>query len=938
MNGELHFLLIDDNPDDRALVARELSRAFPRARLTSITTMDALLPAIAAHDFDLVITDYHLRWSDGLTVLSKVKTSSPECPVVMFTGTGNESIVADAMKRGLDDYVVKTPAHYARLPGAVRHALERSRARAAAQDAEGRYRTLFETSPDAVGVFDLDANLLMANGRALEVFGYATEAEMIGRSMYSFLVPEDRGRAAEAMRWLMENGRYKTLEYRAQRRDGRIIHIESNAGLVRDRDGLPRTVIATARDISERRAADEHARQLSSAIEQTADIVMITDRDGIIEYVNPAFEKTSGFSAAEACGRKSNLMRSGRHDNAFYDQLWATIARGEPFRDIFMNCRRNGDLYYEEKTITPLRNAKGVVTHFVSTGKDITERIHAENLIRANEEHLRTIIDTEPECVKIIGADGRLIDMNASGLAMVEADNLEQVTRQPLLNLVLPEHRAAFRELTQSVLQGNKGMLTFEIEGLKGTRRWLETHAVPMNTRDGKTVLLGITRDITQRRRAEERLSYLAHHDELTGLPNRVLFADRLQQAMIDATRRERLVAVIFLDLDRFKNVNDTLGHDAGDQLLQGVAQRLTSVVRPGDTVARLSGDEFTLVLADMAHADDAARLAQKILEEFTQPFSIAGRELFIRVSLGVTIYPIDTQDSQELLRNADIAMYRAKDAGRNTYQFYTPQMTAKAIERLGMEHALRLALNRGEFRLHYQPIMGGAPPTLIGAEALLRWQSESHGLVQPAQFIPTAEETGLIVPIGAWALRTACEQLNQWHAAGFSGLKIAVNLSVRQFQHNDVVQTVIGALGAANLLPQHLELEITESILAQGEEVTTALNDLSRYGVRFSIDDFGTGYSSLSYLKRFPIDTLKIDRSFVRDIPRDADDSAIAAAIIAMAHNLGITVVAEGVETQEQLEFLTRHACDAMQGFYFSEPLPPEEFIALLQSGLKVG
>ena len=933
MGRELHFLLIDDNPNDRALATRELTRVFPGLKLTAVTTAAALTLAMKERNFDLVITDYRLRWTNGLKVLTEVKKRLPECPVVMFTGTGNEHIVADAMKRGLDDYIVKTPAHYARLPGAARHALERAYARAAAHEADERYRALFETSPDAVGVFDLDAKLLMVNGRAVEAFGYDTREQMLGRRLYDFLVPEDRPRAEQIVRWLKEAGKYQFIEYRAHRKDGSVIAIESSATLIRDRDGQPRAMLVTARDITQRKAADQQMRQLSSAIEQTADMVMITNRDGIIEYVNPAFEILAGYPLAEARGRKPDIMKSDKHDAAFYRELWDTILRGESFRGVFMNCRRNGDLYYEEKTITPLRNPAGMITHFVSTGKDITERIHAENLIRANEEHLRTIIDSEPECVKVVDRDGRLLDMNASGLAMIEADSLEQALQRPLLGLILPEHRAAFQALTENVLKGNKGTLVFEIEGLKGARRWLETHAVPMNTRDGSAVLLGITRDITERRRAQERLSYLAHHDELTGLPNRSLFNDRLRQAMIDAARHGRSVAVVFLDLDRFKNVNDTLGHDAGDQLLQRVGERLQGAVRRGDTVARLSGDEFTLVLADMAQVDDAARLAQKILEMFSQPFSIAGRELFIRVSLGITVYPADTEDSQMLLRNADIAMYRAKEAGRNNYQFYTPQMTVKAVKRLGMEHALRIGLERGEFLLHYQPIFSCRGGHIIGMEALLRWNSAGYGVVPPTDFIPLAEDTGLILPLGAWVLRTACAQLREWHVTGFPELVMSVNLSVRQFQHNDVAKTIGDTLTAASLLPRHLELEITESILAQGEEVTTVLHELSRRGVRFSIDDFGTGYSSLSYLKRFPIDTLKIDRSFVQDIPDDADDAAIATAIIAMAHNLGIEVIAEGVETDEQSRFLHSQGCDAMQGFRFSKPLPAEEFGALLQS-----
>ncbi len=436
---------------------------------------------------------------------------------------------------------------------------------------------------------------------------------------------------------------------------------------------------------------------------------------------------------------------------------------------------------------------------------------------------------------------------------------------------------------------------------------------------------------VIERKRAEERMAHLIHHDALTQLPNRILFHDRLRQAMINAKRRDRLVGVAFLDLDEFKNINDSLGHDAGDMLLKFVAARLRAEVREGDTVARLGGDEFTLIFVDMAHVDDIARMARKILDLFAQPFLLMGRELFITASLGVTVYPLDNQNISELLKNADIAMYRAKGQGKNTYQFYAHEMTAKVHERLSLESQLRRALESSEFLLHYQPIVSGLDGSVLGVEALLSWEN-SHGQISPAQFIPVAEETGLIVPIGEWVLNTACAQLARWQADGWPRLRMSVNLSVRQFRQQDMAGNVARALAAAGLNPEHLDLEITESILLEEQSVINTLHELDSMGVEISIDDFGTGYSSLSYLKRLPIDTLKIDRSFVQNIPGDADDAAIALAILAMARSLGIRVVAEGVETAEQLAFLRRHGCDAMQGYFFSKPLPADELGALLR------
>ena len=566
----------------------------------------------------------------------------------------------------------------------------------------------------------------------------------------------------------------------------------------------------------------------------------------------------------------------------------------------------------------------------------VIQRKRTEAALRHRESELRAIIEAEPECVKIMSADGILLQMNAAGLAMIEA-RAEEVIGKPIWQLLMPDYREPFRHFAKNVLRGEKGKIEFEIVGLKGTHRWLEMHAVRL-VDDGAPMLLSVTRDITERKLAERRLSYLAHNDHLTGLPNRMQFIERLEQSMVEADHNERLVGIVFLDLDRFKYINDSLGHEAGDTLLQELAMRLSGAVRRGDTIARFSGDEFALVLADMAHVDDATQVAQKILDVFKQPFRLSGRELFLTASLGITLYPFDDRDASGLLRNADVAMYRAKESGRNSYQFYAVEMTAKATERLSLENDLRSALDRGELLLHYQPIADCRTGRLLGMEALLRWNHPSRGMISPLQFIPLAEETGLIVPIGEWVLRTACEQCKGWHRLGYPSLSVAVNLSVRQFHRQDLAASIHNILQATGLNPASLILELTESLIMQQADASIAtLRELKAMDIRLSVDDFGTGYSSLSYLKRFPIDTLKIDKSFVRDIPGDADDAAIAGAVITMAHSLGLKVVAEGVETAEQLRFLREHNCDTMQGYYFSRPLPAEQFEALLKNGVRL-
>ncbi|MEK7207070.1 MAG: EAL domain-containing protein [Pseudomonadota bacterium] len=445
--------------------------------------------------------------------------------------------------------------------------------------------------------------------------------------------------------------------------------------------------------------------------------------------------------------------------------------------------------------------------------------------------------------------------------------------------------------------------------------------------------LRGVMMDITARKEMESRLAHLASHDALTGLPNRNLLNDRLGQALVYATRHGRAAGVLFLDLDRFKTINDSLGHSVGDRLLKVVADRLLSCVREGDTVARIGGDEFVVLLDDMAQPQDVALIAQKVLASFVQPFRVdvqeaegGVQEFFFTTSIGISLYPGDGEDAQALLKNADTAMYRAKKQGGNSYRFFTAEMDLRARKSLSLEHALHGALERQEVELHYQPQIDIVTKKVIGVEALLRWNRPGQGLMAPADFTPLLEEIGLIVPVGAWVLRTACAQYQTWRKAGLHVPRAAVNLSVRQLRHERFVDSVVEALADTGMEPGCLEFEVTESaVMQQLEASLEALRRVRALGVRLSMDDFGTGYSSLSHLKLLPVDTVKIDRSFIRDVPADENDSAIVRAVIALARTLGLDVIAEGVETKEQLEFLRTHGCNAMQGYLFSHPLPAE-------------
>ncbi len=475
----------------------------------------------------------------------------------------------------------------------------------------------------------------------------------------------------------------------------------------------------------------------------------------------------------------------------------------------------------------------------------------------------------------------------------------------------------------------------YRVRKKDGDYIWLETTSTAILDPESKEIIevIAVSRDITERKETEERLLFLANYDSLSGLPNRALFRDRLRRAVARAQRNETQVALFFIDLDRFKTINDSLGHHAGDQLLRSVSRRLKQFARKGDTIARLGGDEFTIILEGINDSEDAVKVAEKILELMTPPFRLDGHEIVVTPSIGITIFPNDADDMRNLLKNADTAMYRAKEQGGNCFQFYTSDMNEKAYESLVLETSLRHALEREEFKLYFQPQIDLHTHNIIGIEALLRWDNPERGLLNPNEFIPFTEETGLIEPIGEWVLRTACKEAVHWQQMGLPAFRVAVNLSLRQFVANDFVTLVANVLKETGLEAKYLELEITESFLAQNVDQTAeVLSNLHQLGVQLSIDDFGTGYSSLSYLKRFPLNTLKIDQSFVRDIMSDPDDATIAEAIIAMGQSLNLNVIAEGVETEEQVCFLRGRGCDWIQGHLVSEPLSSPQFIKWLK------
>jgi diguanylate cyclase (GGDEF)-like protein/PAS domain S-box-containing protein len=719
------------------------------------------------------------------------------------------------------------------------------------------------------------------------------------------------------------------------------------------------------------------AARLDALIEASPLAIIVQEDGGVISRWNHAAERIFGWSEREVIGRQSPTVPPDKLAEKM--QFLERIRRGEEFLNVEgSRQRKDGTRIAVSMSAGPLRNAEGVPDGSVMIVADVSERKRYEQLqslehavtralseSQSIDEALHEVLrkfceiagwayggrwvlntqDQKLKCVETWHIESPAIAAFAESNRMVQRDYVPLkggllrgvwMTGEP----VWMEDVTADNTLSRAVELARSGLhaaLAFPVLILGkfyGVIEFLATESRPRDEallRVGRSIGSQVGQFIA-RKEAELHLTFFANHDALTGLPNRTMFGERLAQALSRAQRNARMIAVLFLDLDRFKVINDTLGHDAGDRLLQQAAVRLGECLRENDTIARQGGDEFVVLVEDMTDTAQAAGIAQKILEAVAQPYQLSGQEFHVTASIGVSVYPEDGGDVQTLLKHADIAMYRAKDGGKNTFQFYSAQANLHSIERLALETDLRRALERDELRLHYQPKIDSRSGHIAGVEALLRWQHPLRGAVSPAEVIALAEETGLIVAIGDWVIRTACRDARQWAAHGLPAIPVAVNLSARQFGRDDLADAVRDILEESGLEATRLELEITESaVMENAERAAVVLDRLHGMGLRVALDDFGTGYSSLGYLKRFPVDCVKIDRSFIKDIPDDEDDAAITRAVIAMAHSLRLKVVAEGVETAEQVRFLQEHGCDEMQGFRFGKPCDLVALEALL-------
>ncbi|WP_185961233.1 bifunctional diguanylate cyclase/phosphodiesterase [Telmatospirillum sp. J64-1] len=799
------------------------------------------------------------------------------------------------------------------------------------------YRSLVDSLQDGLAILR-GGIILFANPALGRMLGCPAE-ELVGRPMLDLVAPQEHEELRRLHRVGLDgDASLRTFEIHLLRQNDRQpLPVQARVSRFIDIEGEV-TSVASLRDLSQqeqdRRAAEEAEQKFRSIFENAVEGIYQTTPDGSYINVNPAMARIYGYDGPDDL--KNNLTDIAR-------QLYVDASQRNRFRDLLAAHsvvtnfeaqvrRKDGAVIWITENARCVRAEDGTVLYYEGTVEDITERKAADESLRLAAK----VFDTVSEAIIVAASGCRVQTVNAA-FEQLTGQRRDEIVGNPLALLDEDLHGRLMDEIEAKVLAGGNWQGEVWMRRNGGSfPAWLS--ATGVRNEDGAiSTYVILCSDISQRKESERRIRYHAERDTVTQLLNRRMVMERLHESVERARQNGSAVIALFIDLDRFKFVNDSFGHAAGDRLLQLAARRLSSCVRLTDVVGRIGGDEFVILLPDVEKRSAGMAMIHKILYAFSDPFTIAGREIFSTPSIGVAVYPDDAGGAEELLSNADAAMYHAKKSGGRSFCFFRQEMTHQAIERLTLENELRAALQRQDFRLHYQPKFDQETGRIIGAEALMRWHHPVLGDVSPARFIPIAEQMGLLPQLGAWTLREACRQMRAWRDQGLNLPSISVNLSPAQFHDSGLLQTIRNALTTSELEPEALDLEITETTVAQNTDKAVAiLREMRAMGMNLSVDDFGTGYSSLSYLKTFPINCLKIDRSFVQDLPHNEKDGAIISSVMALAANLGFQVVAEGVETEQQAAFLKSKGCRFIQGYLFSRPLPPESFSVLFQEAAK--
>ncbi len=986
----LRVLYAEHHAADIDLARRHLERYAPHIQLTVVGDADQVLQSLPADnespaDFDVVLLDYRLPGLDALEVVKVLRTERGlDIPIVIVTGQGSETVSAQAIHLGVDDYIVKHADYLHELPATlenVRHQVELTRERYHLRETSERLEHALATSPVVLYTLQPDqagTKLTWVSSNIQRLLGYTEEQVLQAGWWASHLHPDDREAALARVNHLSDT-HWVSHDYRFINAAGRVRWLRDELRLARSGEGPSGEAFGAWHDITESKLAEqlretriavldglmgnralsqilgEIARRLEAVHPDMRVSILVSDpRSGRLMtaaapslpgFFNAAVDGLEPGVGHGSCGTSAATGEPCIVEDIRIHEFWAPYTEiaeraglracwSIPFKDQAGKVLGTFGTYYAQPRM-PAQEELDLIGEFARIAGLAVERGRAELSLR----QAAAMFESTREGVVITDLQPRIVDINPAYTTITGYTEAEILGCNPSLLQSGREDKAFYQAMWSSILE------TGHWQGEIWNRRKngelfpeLLTISTVYDSEGLPSNYVGIMTDISQLKDSEARLEHLAHYDPLTHLPNRLLLQSRLKHALEAADRHMRRVAVLYIDLDRFKNVNDSLGHPVGDELLEALALRMRARLREDDTLGRLGGDEFLLILEDVQRPDNAAEIAKEMIQMLEQSFHLpSGHEVYVGASIGISLFPDDGLTGTALIQHADVALYRAKETGRNTFSFYTPGLTEAADERLDMEARLRRALVQNEFVLHYQPQVDMHTGKITGCEALVRWNDPEHGLVSPARFIPLAEETGLIVPLGEWVLHQACIQARAWLDAGLPPMQLSVNLSARQLQQSNIVERVAAVLDKTRLPAGHLKLELTESmIMGHAEEAVILLQSLKELGLSLSIDDFGTGYSSLAYLKRFPIDELKIDQGFVRDIPLDHNDMEIAAAIISLARSMRLKVVAEGVEIEAQREFLLQQGCNAYQGFLFSAALAADDFSLLVHGRAK--
>jgi len=805
------------------------------------------------------------------------------------------------------------------------------------KEGSDRLQSILNSALDAIIQINTQGFITGWNPQAEVIFGW-TNTEAVGLELDQLIVPEKYREAHQTgLSNYLKTGKgafiNTRVETEALNKNGQEFPIELSISQVKTEKGIEFS--AFIRDLSDVKATESTVRKLSLAVEQSPSSIVITDVDAKIEFANQSFLNVTGYTLDEVMGQNPKILSSNKTPKATYEDMWEHLNHGKVWQGELINRRKDGSEYTELALISPIRQANGEITHYLAIKEDITEKKQAEI-----ELGIAAIAFESQEGIMVTDADNKILRVNKSFTKITGYSSDEIIGKNPKILNSGRQGKDFYTILwTQINAMGSwQGEIWNRNKKGKIYPEWL-TITARKDSQNKITHYVAIFTDITEFKAAEEKIKHLAYYDPLTELPNRRKLIDRLEHCVSISHREGTKSALLMLDLDRFKAVNDNFGHLAGDELLKQVAVRVKKCIRNTDLLARLGGDEFVVLLEDIRHPDIAARIAEKIVKELSTPFMLnATNEAQIGASVGISLYPEHADSIATLMDHADLALYQAKDRGRGCYAFFSESLTINVRKRLKLETDLRLAIKQQDLRVYYQPQVDILTGEIVGAEALVRWQTKKDGLISPNMFIPIAEESGLILELGEWVLQETCRQGQEWIKEGFKPIVLAVNVSAQQLTRSNMYSVVQKALISTGFPAEQLELEMTERGLMKQQELTVdLLNQLRSLGILLAIDDFGTGYSSLVYLKRFPLDTLKIDKSFIDDIPHDQDDVEIIKTINAMGHALGFKILAEGVESQQQLDLLKAIGSDIYQGYIKSKPLPANEFVFLLSKNKSV-